>query len=536
MLPGALTSVPHFVAQNGPPQAGGRDAAPAIWLAALVLPIVIASTVLLVRGLRRRRRATGDGRCGKCGYLVKGLTTFVCPECGSDLREVGIVGGARVRAAPPGAAVAFLTIVGWKLALAAAAVTFGAIGGIEYYADHYHATHWEHTETIVAVPRSGAFAAVEVKLSERFTASGRPPYRGTPRAQDRQVTVDLRVGSKRAQFVRDALAGTNRYLDPAGVERTNRAPVAEALRVWAGNQGVDVTAPAVAAELDLIADAINQADRAGAFWDVMANHAGQRFVVKSAATGTDPGLADWYYVLSVGGAIVLGVGLLALIWVRNRGRLAAALAEASAWRPAAVDPGESAPRGGGAGTSSPVVRTLSVMFSDVKDYTARAARESRLGILDLVRRHRELVQPIARRRGGRIVKSMGDGLLIVFESATDAVLAGIEIQAAAAAHARGAFADRDKVELRIAVSTGEVAEDDGDVFGESVNLASRAQQHAAAGEVLFTEATWATVNRREVRGAEAGTFELKGIDGPVRLFRAAPAGRTAGAVGPDDGR
>jgi adenylate cyclase len=175
---------------------------------------------------------------------------------------------------------------------------------------------------------------------------------------------------------------------------------------------------------------------------------------------------------------------------------------------------------GGSPPGAPTVRTLSVMFSDVKDYTARAARESRLGILDLVRRHRDLAAPIVKRRGGRIVKSLGDGLLITFESATDAVLAGLEIQAAAASHSKSAFAERDKLELRIAVSTGEVAQEHGDVFGETVNLASRAQQHAAPGEVVFTEVTWATINRREVPAADAGTFELKGIDGPVRLYRA----------------
>jgi len=127
------------------------------------------------------------------------------------------------------------------------------------------------------------------------------------------------------------------------------------------------------------------------------------------------------------------------------------------------------------------------------------------------------------------------GLLIVFESATDAVLAGVEIQAAAAAHNRDAFADRDKVELRIGVSTGEVATDGGDVFGDAVNLASRAQQQAAAGDVLFTEATCATINRREVRFADAGTFELKGVPGAVRLYRAisAPTGAVASGIGED---
>ena len=115
-------------------------------------------------------------------------------------------------------------------------------------------------------------------------------------------------------------------------------------------------------------------------------------------------------------------------------------------------------------------------------------------------------------------------MLVTFESATDAVLAGLEIQSAAATLNRDAFSDRDKIELRIAVSTGEVAVDDGDVFGEAVNLAARAQQHAAAGEVLFTEVTCATLSRQEVRFTEAGMFDLKGLPEPVRLYRGLPDG------------
>src|SRR3712207_8871770 len=56
----------------------------------------------------------------------------------------------------------------------------------------------------------------------------------------------------------------------------------------------------------------------------------------------------------------------------------------------------------------------------MKDYTARTAQESRHGVLDLVRRHRALVQPVVRAHGGRIVKTIGDALLIAFDSATGA--------------------------------------------------------------------------------------------------------------------
>jgi class 3 adenylate cyclase len=163
---------------------------------------------------------------------------------------------------------------------------------------------------------------------------------------------------------------------------------------------------------------------------------------------------------------------------------------------------------------------MSVMFTDLKDYTARTAAESRDGLLELVRRQRELVQPLVKRRGGRIVKSLGDGLLIVFDSATDAVLAEMEIQRVLAEHNRTAFSDRNKVEMRIAISTGEVVFDGDDVLGGAVNLASRLQQLAAAGDVFLAETTAALLNRQEAGCEEVGEFDVKGIAGKVPIYRA----------------
>src|SRR5688572_15999719 len=93
----------------------------------LVLGVMLfsAGVVLPVMAFWRRGKRSGDGdlaRCGHCGYAVTGLTTFTCPECGSDLREVGIVrrggGGRFARAGSP--VVTFLRLVGWQLALFAA--------------------------------------------------------------------------------------------------------------------------------------------------------------------------------------------------------------------------------------------------------------------------------------------------------------------------------------------------------------------------------------------------------------------------------
>jgi class 3 adenylate cyclase len=532
MSPGFLALI--ILAQNGPPNSA-VDSAPNVGAILLLIPLIVLALIAFAFALRRwknRRaaRAANEPSCGRCGYLVKGLTTFTCPECGSDLRDVGIVSHA-----PPGVAAArrprsraaiFFRVVGWKLVLVAILVTVGAALAIDYYDDYLRPNTRFETQTIHGVPYSRGFTAVTATLTERVTTKGNPRYTyrySTPDVSQLRVTVEIQKGPDRFLFVRDVLAGTNTYLTVDGIEHTTRAPLGQEFRDWMRDHGVDVNNPAVSAEILSIANAVGQADKQNQFFDLMANGTRPHFNIDSIGVdGKDEGTTA-YYVTATSIAVAVGLAALAIVWLRNRRRLATALAArqvsvVAAEKPApaatATAPTKPAP--------PPIVRTLTVMFSDVKDYTARTATESRLGVLNLVRRHRDLVQPIAKRRGGRIVKSLGDGLLLTFDSATDAVLAGLEIQSAAADHNKSAFADRDKLELRIAVSTGEVALHDDDVFGDAVNLASRAQQHATPGEVIFTDATRATINRREIQFADAGTHQIKGIEDPVALYRAVP--------------
>lgn len=489
--------------------------------------IAVAIFLILFFFLRHRRRSTAAGdlaTCGHCGYAVTGLTTFTCPECGSDLRQVGI---NRSRHAPaslvssdsPGRLAILFRIVGWKMLAFGVLFSIAAFFVADYFADMLQSTTWVESQVVEASPGSGAYSKVIVTLSEQFTAHGRAPYRN-PHVDQRKATIDLKAGPDRFVFTRDVNEGINSYLDSSGVLQQNTKPLSSELRTWMSGHGVNVAPVAVANEIDAIADAITQSNKQGAFWQLMVNHSTQHFRRDSVSTNSRVVHSSYYDLVVTSIAVVMGAAGLLVIWLRNRSRLAAAFAE--------MRPSHAADRRTPVSTnrhdrlSPATIRTLSVMFSDVKDYTARTAQESRIGVLDLVRRHRDLVQPIIKQRGGRIVKSLGDGLLITFESATDAVLAGLQIQAAAAAHNQSAFADRDKIELRIAVSTGEVVTEgsDGDVLGEAVNLASRAQQQAAPGEVLFTEAACATINRREVQFEDVGTFELKGIAHPVHLYRA----------------
>lgn len=165
-------------------------------------------------------------------------------------------------------------------------------------------------------------------------------------------------------------------------------------------------------------------------------------------------------------------------------------------------------------------RNLTLLLSDVKGYTERQSRSSRQEIEEELVRHRTLLQPIFEGFGGRVVKTMGDAFLVAFESPTDAVHAAVQVQKALdAANARVADPAR-ATHVRVAISTGEVTEDEaGDVFGEPVNLAARLEGIAEAGTIYLTETTFLSMNRNEIPTLEVGHRVFKGIPDEVKVYR-----------------
>jgi adenylate cyclase len=123
-------------------------------------------------------------------------------------------------------------------------------------------------------------------------------------------------------------------------------------------------------------------------------------------------------------------------------------------------------------------RRVTIMFTDVAGFTGYAGRRGDRAAARLLRRADHAVLPAVRHHGGRIVKRLGDGLMIVFPAPADAVAAALAIQHAAARRARLA--------LRIGVHTGEARTRDGDLIGHDVNVASRITDRAGGGETLVS--------------------------------------------------
>ncbi|MCM8811517.1 MAG: hypothetical protein NC910_00505 [Candidatus Omnitrophica bacterium] len=163
-------------------------------------------------------------------------------------------------------------------------------------------------------------------------------------------------------------------------------------------------------------------------------------------------------------------------------------------------------------------RSLTIVFIDMKGFTSRTSRQTRTEMMDLVQTLRDLLrEPLARHRGA-LVKAMGDGFLLTFESPTDAVLACVSLQRMLRERNAGSAAGQ-RIEVRAAVNTGEVAVERGDVYGQAVNVAARLLEMTKPNEIYLTEATYLSMNRSEVWTDKLGSRTFRGMEEPVRIYR-----------------
>ena len=122
-------------------------------------------------------------------------------------------------------------------------------------------------------------------------------------------------------------------------------------------------------------------------------------------------------------------------------------------------------------------RRASLMFTDLEGFSAHAAARGDRAAVALLRRHDTAALPAIRRHMGRVVKRLGDGLMVVFASPRDAVAAALAMQSGAA---------QARVRLRIGIHHGEMRTHDGDLVGHDVNVAARIAARAPGGCVLVS--------------------------------------------------
>jgi adenylate cyclase len=151
-----------------------------------------------------------------------------------------------------------------------------------------------------------------------------------------------------------------------------------------------------------------------------------------------------------------------------------------------------------------------IIFTDIVGYTALMGEDEQKAF-ELLRRNRQMQQPIIKKFNGSWIKEIGDGVLASFLTVTDAVLCATEIQKACA--------DINDLKLRIGIHQGEVVFEDNDVFGDGVNIASRLQALAPIGGIWVSESVYKNIsNKKEIRTKFISEEVLRNVKEPVRVY------------------
>src|SRR6195256_403177 len=169
-------------------------------------------------------------------------------------------------------------------------------------------------------------------------------------------------------------------------------------------------------------------------------------------------------------------------------------------------------------SSGPNRRLATIMFADIDGYSRLMRADEERPLADLRAHRAELVGPVVERFHGRIVKTVGDGVLVEFASAVEAVRSAVELQ-------RGMFernintpAERRQA-FRIGLHLGDIIVSDEDVFGDTVNLAARLQGLAEAGSGgLVARGFEQGRDNPALPFRSLGARTLKNIDRPIRTY------------------
>ena len=164
-------------------------------------------------------------------------------------------------------------------------------------------------------------------------------------------------------------------------------------------------------------------------------------------------------------------------------------------------------------------RIVAILAADVAGY-ARLVGDDEEGTLARLRSlRRDLVDPEIGAHRGRIVKTTGDGLLVEFASAVDAVRCAVAMQRSVAVTASRETPER-WIEFRIGINVGDVLADGDDILGDSVNIAARLEAIAEPGGICLSAAAYEQVRGKiELAVADMGEQDLKNIARPLRTYR-----------------
>jgi adenylate cyclase len=164
-------------------------------------------------------------------------------------------------------------------------------------------------------------------------------------------------------------------------------------------------------------------------------------------------------------------------------------------------------------------RLAAILAADVAGYSRLMGVDEEGTLTALKACRRELVDPKIAEHRGRIVKTTGDGALVEFGSAVDAVRCAMEIQRALAERNAAIPEDR-RIEFRIGINVGDIIIDEGDIYGDGVNIAARVETLASPGAICISDNAYQQIKGKlAVDVSDMGEQQLKNITELVRVYR-----------------
>jgi TolB-like protein/class 3 adenylate cyclase len=181
-------------------------------------------------------------------------------------------------------------------------------------------------------------------------------------------------------------------------------------------------------------------------------------------------------------------------------------------------------------------RLAAILAADVAGYSRLmgADEEGTLAALKALRR--ELIDPKVKEHRGRIVKTTGDGLLVEFASVIDAVRCAVEIQRDMADRNADVPPER-RIEFRVGINIGDIIIDEGDIYGDGVNVAARLEALAEPGAICVSRMVRDQVrDKLDFAFDDRGEQQVKNIARPVRVFLVRPGAAGPASPGPTLGK
>jgi adenylate cyclase len=177
-------------------------------------------------------------------------------------------------------------------------------------------------------------------------------------------------------------------------------------------------------------------------------------------------------------------------------------------------------------------RLAAILAADIAGYGRLMSTDEVGTLARLKAARRELVNPKIEEHSGRVVKTTGDGMLVEFASAVDAIRCAVEVQRSMT-HRNAEMPPERRITARMGVNVGDIMIDGGDIFGDGVNLAARLERMAEPGGIcVSSRAKEDAEGRLDIDFDDLGEHQLKNVAKPIRVYRVRMEGSAATKMGP----